>query len=610
MRNLIRTLPFLTIAGLAISCGNTTPGTSGDGGTNGGAGSGAAGSNGGGGVNGGAGITGSGGSTTGAGGSTTGGGGMTGAGGTIGGTGGRATGGSTGAGGAVTGAGGGGGATAHTSVLQFHNDAARDGVYVDSRITAAAAGTMHVDTTFGNQTLTGPTYAQPLYLAGANGGADLVLVATSHNDVYALDATTGLATGSGWHVTLGTAVTPGAPGLCGNPLNPLGITGTPVIDGTSRTIFLDAMTSTTGNVPRHMLHALAIDNQGVDRTGWPIDVTTSAPMSGGIAFNAPIQNQRAALALLGGKVFVPFGGHIGDCQGYHGWIVGVTSTGTPTVSSWAAAAFAGGIWGSSGIASDGTSLYVTTGNTKATAASGAAGSSPGVLNMAPDTKDWGGGEAVIKFPTSLIQPAAATSTDYFFPASWISMDQSDSDLGGVGPVLLHVPGATPADLVMALGKDGNAYLLNRANLGGGGVTPLAILKVGGVIITSSVAYTTPAGSYVVFKGAGMGCPNMTTGAFTAIKVSAASPPKLSIAWCAGAAAISAPAVSQTDAQGTNSVLWYLGSDARLHGLNGDTGASVRADTTTLAAGRPHQAPIVANGRIFVATDNRVFAFTP
>ena len=190
------------------------------------------------------------------------------------------------------------------------------------------------------------------------------------------------------------------------------------------------------------------------------------------------------------------------------------------------------------------------------------------------------------------------------------MDQSDADLGGVGPVLLHVPGATPADLVMALGKDGNAYLLNRANLGGANATPLAILKVGGTIITAAVAYTTPNGSYVVFKGAGVGCPNMTTGAFTAIKISAASPPRLSIAWCAGAGALTTPAVSMTDTAGTNAVLWYEGSDTRLHGINGDTGASVRADTTNIGAARQHQAPIIANGRIFLATDNRVWAFTP
>jgi len=602
MRNLIRTLPFVTLAGLAISCGNVTPGTSGDagsssGGSNGGAGNGA-------GTNGGAGTTGGGGTTTASGG-TTGGAGMNGGAGTNGGTGGRATGGAggavTGAGGATTGAGGGGGAAAHVSVLQYHNTAARDGVYVDARITAAAAGTMHADTTFGAETLTGPTYAQPLYLAGANGGVDLILVGTSHNDVYALDATTGLASGNGWHVTLGTPMGPGAPGTCGSPLNPLGITATPVIDATSRTIFLDAMTSTTGNVPRHMLHALAIDNKGVDRTGWPLDVTTAAPQSGGIAFTAPIQNQRAALALLGGKVFIPFGGHIGDCLGYHGWVIGVTATGTPQVSSWATPAFAGGIWGSSGIASDGTSLYVTTGNTKATANSGAAGSNPGT---------WGGGEAVIKFGPTLAMPAPTATTDYFYPSTWMDMDQNDNDLGGVGALLLHVNGATPADLIMALGKDGNAYLLNRANLGGPNAAPLAILKVGGTIITAAVAYSTPTASYVVFKGAGVGCPNMTTGGYTAIKVSAASPPRLSIAWCAGANANTAPAVSMTDTAGTNSILWYGGSDGRLHGINGDTGASVRIDTTALGAMRPHQSPIIANGRIFVAADNRVFAFTP
>ena len=66
----------------------------------------------------------------------------------------------------------------------------------------------------------------------------------------------------------------------------------------------------------------------------------------------------------------------------------------------------------------------------------------------------------------------------------------------------------------------------------------------------------------------------------------------------------------TNAQGANTIVWYVGNDARLHGLNGDTGASVRADTTALGTVKAHQTPIVANGRIFVASDTRVFAFTP
>jgi hypothetical protein len=128
------------------------------------------------------------------------------------------------------------------------------------------------------------------------------------------------------------------------------------------------------------------------------------------------------------------------------------------------------------------------------------------------------------------------------------------------------------------------------------------------MINAAVAYTTATGSYVVFRGAGVGCPG-ATGGLTAIRISAASPPAMSIAWCAGPAATSSPAVSVTDAQGANAVVWYVGG-GRLYGLNGDTGASVLADTTALGTVMAHQTPIVANGRIFVASNTRVFAFTP
>ena len=525
------------------------------------------------------------------------------------GTGGGSTtgGGTTGAGGGTAGAGAGGGvrdaggpvgdATVggpSVSVVQHHNNLSRDGVYVDARLTRAAAMTIHVDTTFGNTALLGPVYAQPLYLAGIGGGPDVVLVATAQNRVYSLNARTGVGI---WNMQYGTPVTAG---LCGRPLNPLGITGTPVIDASSRTIYFDAMTA-AANGARHMIHALDIDGQGTERAGFPIDVTATAT-SGGTAFDSPVQNQRAALTLLGGKVFVPFGGHIGDCLGYHGWLVGVSTTGTPQVSAWATTAFAGGIWGSSGPASDGTSIFATTGNTKAAANSGGSGTSP---------TSWGGGEAVIKFPTTLVQPPLTQVNDYFFPADWVNLDVTDADIGGTGAVLFDAPGATPSKLVMALGKDRKAYLLNQANLGGMDAQPLASLVVAnGNIIQAAVAYTTSLGTYVVFKGTGVGCPAGQTGGLTAIKVSAASPPALSIAWCGGVAATSSPAVSMTTPQGANTTLWFVGTDARLHGVDGDTGQSVVADTTALGTVVAHQTPIVANGRIFVASNTRVFAFTP
>jgi len=518
------------------------------------------------------------------------------------GAGGRGTGGTTqGTGGALAGIGGTPGGTAGAtgtngaSVLLHHNNPSRDGVYVDALINRGAAATMHVDTSFANVALTGPIYTQPLYLAGGAVGPDAIVVGSAQNRVTSLNGVTGARL---WEVTLGTPVTSG---LCGRPLNPMGIVGTPVIDAASRTVYLSAMTATAANGARHMAHALAIDSQGAERTGWPIDLSATA-RSGNITFDSPVQNQRAALILLGGKVFIPFGGHIGDCMGYHGWIVGITTTGTPQVSAWSTTAFAGGIWGSSGIVSDGTSLIVATGNTKLAASSGGAGTTPGDGN-------WGGGEAVIRFPTTLVQPAPTATREYFVPGNWTNLDTSDADIGGTGPILLRVPGATPSNLIVALGKDGNAYLLDAANLGGLDAAPLASRAVGGVIINAAVAYTTATGSYVVFRGAGVGCPG-ATGGLTAIRISATSPPAMSIAWCAGVTATSSPAVSVTDAQGANAVVWYVGSDARLHGLNGDTGANILTDTTALGTVMAHQTPIIANGRIFVASNTRVFAFTP
>ena len=78
--------------------------------------------------------------------------------------------------------------------------------------------------------------------------------------------------------------------------------------------------------------------------------------------------------------------------------------------------------------------------------------------------DWMGGEAIIRLqtgPTFTGQP-----TDYWAPTNWLSLDNGDIDLGGVSATVIDVPGATPSQLVLALGKDGNAYLVNRNNLGG------------------------------------------------------------------------------------------------------------------------------------------------
>src|SRR5207245_8498059 len=130
-------------------------------------------------------------------------------------------------------------------------------------------------------------------------------------------------------------------------------------------------------------------------------------------------------------------------------------------------------------------MFVITGNT---------------FNTSPG--NWMGGEAIVRLqagPTFTGNP-----TDFWAPANWHDLDVGDTDLGGCSAILIDVPGATPSQLVLALGKDGNAYLVNRNNLGGI-TTPVAELdNVDGVIRgQSSATYPTALGTSFVFRASGV-----------------------------------------------------------------------------------------------------------
>jgi len=564
------------------------------------------------------GSTGAGGGSTGAGGGSTLGGGGTNGGGNGGGTVAGGRGGSAGAGGTSgsapasggAGAGGSGGSTgtggssgagggqSHVSVLEHHNHATRDGFYVDPALSKAAIAKLHVDPAFAGATTQGPTYAQPLYLAGSGSVPDLVIVATQQDHVYAFDAAKGGT--AVWDKTLGTPLPKSRLATlkqgCGN-IDLLGITGTPIIDAATRTVYLDVMLIASANATaQHQVFALDADT-GAVKSGWPVDLNSVA-ISGSTTFNSLAQNQRGALALLDGKVFVPFGGHVGDCGVYHGWIVGISTTDPTQVNVWASRAIAGGVWAPSGISSDGKSLFFATGNTEAQSNSFAA----------PST--WQDGETIFRLPSSLA--FSGSNADYFTPKNWAALDSADSDIGGTGPVLLDIAGAAHSALVIGLGKDGNAYLLDRSTLGGIS-DPMVLAPVAsGTIINAAAAYSTAQGSYVAFKGTGSRCPSGQSGGLVALKISAGSSPAVSVAWCAGPATQGSPAVSATDAQGTDAVVWIVGNDNKLYGLDGDTGTAVfsgGASSDVMSSVQRFETPIVANGRIFVAANNQVYAFT-
>jgi len=456
---------------------------------------------------------------------------------------------------------------AQVNVIQQHNNLSRDGVYIDSAFTPANAANLTRDLNF-NGTISGNVYAQPLYVEGGPNGA-MIIAVTESNNVYALDSNDGSII---WQRNLGPAVTSGLP--CGN-ISPLGISGTPVVDVATRSLFIDAMID--GVTKKHFVYSLNVDT-GVTNPNWPVDLNVSVP-----GFTSNVQNERGGLAIVNGILYVPFSGLAGDCGTYRGWVVGIPINNPFGVMAWATSAIGGGIWGHSGVASDGTNMFVITGNTF-------------------NASTWMGGEAIIRLQTGPI--FSGQPTDYWAPTNWQQLDNGDTDLGGVSATLVNVPGATPSQLVLALGKDGKAYLLNRNNLGGVSAPVASANLPTAVRGQSAVTYHTGQGTYFVF--------HTESNAVAAYKVTPTNPPTIVSAWTMSQTGLGSAFVTSTD--GTNNVIVWVaggGGDGRLHGYNGDTGAVVYAGggaNEMMTGTRKWNTGLVARGRIYYPADNKIYAF--
>jgi hypothetical protein len=483
-------------------------------------------------------------------------------------------------------------ANAQVSVTQFHNHDSRDGLYVDSAFTQSAAANLTRDLNF-DGTIVGNVYAQPLYIEDGLGGRPTVIAVTESNNVYALDALDGSVI---WERNVGPPVSAGD--LICTKFDPMGITGTPIVDLASRALFLDAMTTPDGGeTKKHLIISLNVDT-GDMNPGWPVDVEATASYNGTI-FTAEIQQQRPALGIVGGILYVGYGS-MRDCSLWHGWLVGVPIDNPASVTAWAAATAAGthggAIWGVGGIASDGANPFVTTGNTS-------------------NPPNWDGGEAVIRFQPGPI--FSGSPTDYWAPTNWSSLDQSDADLGSSGPLLVDVPGATPSHLVVAMGKDRKAYLVNRDNLGGISAPITSAQVASSTILQAGVAYRTQQSTYIALRANNDG--NTVLRAF---RITATSPPAIDVdnGWNVTRASGGCGSPFVTSIDGTNNtIVWVVGTedhqtggDQRLHGYDGDTGAVVYdgGGPNELMAGTHFYSTtgIAARGRIYVAGDNKVYAF--
>jgi len=290
----------------------------------------------------------------------------------------------------------------------YHHDAARTGAVGG----LPAAGRLSVAW---SRHLDGAVYGQPLIIGGA------VIAATEHDSVYALARSSGRLL---WRAHVGTPV-PLASQPCGD-IDPLGITGTPVYDRATGLVYAVTQTSRS----RHFL-------VGIEAATGKVRVRRIIP--------APdrqrrYDQQRAALALAHGRVYVAFGGHFGDCGPYIGSVVAIPASGRGKMRSYRVpTAREAGIWAAGGpvVGPNGT-LYVSVGN-------GAATHSP-----------FDGSDSVTALFPGLHRRGL------FAPNTWRSDNANDLDLGSTSPALLR------DGKILAVGKRGVGYLLRAAHLGGVG----------------------------------------------------------------------------------------------------------------------------------------------
>jgi len=530
-------------------------------------------------------------------------------------------------------------ARAQVTVWTYHYNNHRDGA--DTNETILKPTNVNA-TTFGklfSYTLNGHAYAQPLYvpnLAIAGQGTHNVLfVATEHNNVYALDANNpGAGGGQLWNTILGAAAITTIPGLLTNrnfgtryngdaytDIEPVvGITGTPVIDTNSGTLYVDtfiAQISGGATNYSHQLHALNIAD-GTERSFSPVTIAASVPgtgvdsVGGRVTFNPKQENQRSALTLAGGVLYVVFAGYA-DTDPYHGWVIGYNASNlvqltnyvfntTPnsSVAGYGTNAGEGGIWmGGGGMVVDAyTNLYFEVAN--------------GIFNVTDNSGNTEYGDSFMKLSTT----NGLAVADYFTPYNQANLAQNDTDLGSGGPVMLPDQLGPFPHLILGAGKGKVIYVLNRDQFTTNNVHYDTTNTVDYVAQTVSgqigPAFDTPAyfNGRVYYAGSGdnLKAFSVTSGVLSGSPVSTDS--ARSFPFPGATPSVSASGTSNgivwATEMGTPAVL--VACDATNVATELYNSAQAAGNRDQLANGTKFATPVVADGEVFVGGSNSVSVF--
>jgi hypothetical protein len=454
--------------------------------------------------------------------------------------------------------------------------------------------------------LDGFSWAQPLYMPNVSvpniGYRNLVYVVTMHDSVYAFDAD-GKSASPVWkrnftNSAAGVTTIPGADFGLWYP--EIGILATPVIDRSSGTLYCLAATKESGT---HMyrLHALDIAT-GAEKFGGPVAIQASVPgkgsgsVNGSVSFNPDVEMNRPGLVLANGVVYMAFGSYAEDQGLYHGWVIGYDAQTlqrryayTPSANADAAA-----IWGGGGaIAADASgNVFIATGNGTFDANSGGIDFGDSFLKLTPGT-------------------STLSASDYFTPYNQDTFNTQDLDLNSGGVILLpDQSGTTPHQAVVAA-KDGNLYVLNRDNLGhihaSDNSQALAVIHVGQAWSSPSYwngnVYMAAAYHFMNAYGMANGTVSSTVKSSTAIS------------WFYPGAT---PVISANGS--SNGIVWahertgdnniavlhaYDATNLKNELYNSSMAANGR---DTIGAGTRFSIPMVANGKVYLATSTQLVVF--
>jgi Bacterial lectin/Chitobiase/beta-hexosaminidase C-terminal domain len=321
----------------------------------------------------------------------------------------------------------------------------------------------------------GYVYAQPLYIAGvsvAGASHNVLFVATEHDSVYAFDADLNQQL---WKASLLDAAHGAASGATSVPsgdiassdiVPEIGITGTPVIDAASGTLYVVSKTKEAGAYVVR-LHALDVTT-GNERSASPVVIQAQVPgngagtAGGNVAFQPQWELQRTGLLLMNGNVFIGFGAH-GDNGPYHGWLFSYNASTLQRIAVFNTSpnGRGNGIWGSGeGLAADVVNgvprLFIVTGNFFST------GNGPSFPTL-PYTGTQNYSNAVMRFD---ITNGGFTISDQWTPFDSDQLSASDQDQTSGGVLLLPDQSGANVHELVQVGKNGRIEVIDRDNLGG------------------------------------------------------------------------------------------------------------------------------------------------